>query len=88
MASQTLTTGIGGVTVIVTETSVTIIQPGGMKQEMIQRANIASVELKTLMASFFGIGGSKQVVIHTNDRRKIALNASPKHAEAIAAALR
>ncbi len=88
MASQTLTTGIGGVTVIVTETSVTVIQPGGLKQDTIQRANIASVELKTLMISFFGMGGSKQVVIHTNDRRAIKLNASSKRAQAIAAALR
>lgn len=88
MASQTLTTGIGGVTVIVTATSVTIIQPFGGKQDTIQRANIASIEVKTLVPSFFGLGGSKQVVIRTNDRRAVKLNASAKRATAIAAALR
>ncbi|HLY32767.1 MAG TPA: hypothetical protein VKQ36_17220 [Ktedonobacterales bacterium] len=88
MTSQTLTTGIGGVTVVVTETSVTVIQPGGRKQETFQRASITSVELKTILPSVFGMGGSKQVIIHTNDRRHITLNASPKHADAIAAALR
>lgn len=80
-------TGSGKVTI--TESSVTIDAPGGRKSETVPRAAIARIDAKTVMASLFGIGGGRELTIHTNDGRKVVIRLiKPKDAAAMLALLR